>query len=212
MSKEETKEKIEEENRFQKTITTLNNTCFDFYSYKNNISKPNEIKQEVVNVKKPLARKATKKANNKKLSGKAAKKASKTSSFTDSSKTISTIESESAQKGIKRMACSPALNSKKITEVVVVNHPTRNRRERKAARKQTVDSYCESDDDTTLNKDRKIPCPHCHREFTAQGLGGHKAKAHPGLNIEYQQKQEIRKKNSDKLQILRLAQFQYKFD
>lgn len=41
MSKEETKEKIEEENRFQKTITTLNNTCFDFYSYKNNISKPN---------------------------------------------------------------------------------------------------------------------------------------------------------------------------
>jgi len=65
---------------------------------------------------------------------------------------------------------------------------------------------------TTLNKDRKIPCPHCHREFSAQGLGGHKAKAHPGLNIEYQQKLEIRKKNSDKLQILRLAQFQYKFD
>lgn len=41
MSKEETKRKIEEENRFQKAITTLNNTCFDFYSYKNNISKPN---------------------------------------------------------------------------------------------------------------------------------------------------------------------------
>lgn len=106
-----------------------------------------EIKQEVVNVKKPLARKATKKASNKKLSGKAAKKASESSSFTDSSKTISTIETESTQKGIKRKACTPALNSKKITEVVVVNHPTRNRRERKAARKQTVDSYCESDDE-----------------------------------------------------------------
>ena len=41
MNKEKTKEKIEEENRFQKTITALNNTCHDFDLYKNIISKPN---------------------------------------------------------------------------------------------------------------------------------------------------------------------------
>ena len=57
-----------------------------------------------------------------------------------------------------------------------------------------------------------LPCPYWGKKFSSQGLGGHKAKAHKGLNFEYQQKLEIRRKNKNNLDILRLAQFQYKFD
>ena len=59
---------------------------------------------------------------------------------------------------------------------------------------------------TTATKDKKIACPHCNKMFSACGLGGHKAKAHPGLNTAYRNKMEVRKKNYANLQILREAQ------
>jgi hypothetical protein len=45
--------------------------------------------------------------------------------------------------------------------------------------------------------------------FSPQGLGGHKAKAHPGENMEYQAKQKVREKNEEKRTLLRLAQRYY---
>jgi hypothetical protein len=47
------------------------------------------------------------------------------------------------------------------------------------------------------------------RTFSPQGLGGHKAKAHPGENMEYKAKQKVRAKNEEKRNLLRLAQRYY---
>ena len=66
-----------------------------------------------------------------------------------------------------------------------------------------------SDED---KKNKKIKCPHWDKSFTAQGLGGHKAKAHKGMNKEYKRKMEIRNGNKNNLEILRLAQFRYMYD
>ena len=68
------------------------------------------------------------------------------------------------------------------------------------------------DSEFEISEEEKIPWPHCSKRFTAQGLGGHKAKAHKGLNHEYQEKLKVRKMNKNNLEILRLAQQQYKID
>lgn len=88
---------------------------------------------------------------------------------------------------------------------------SRRKRNAKAARKY---SESEGTSDSDYNKgaskgkkfEKLLKCPHCSKTFTAQGLGGHKAKAHPGLNISYQEKIKVREENKINLEILREAQ------
>ena len=72
-------------------------------------------------------------------------------------------------------------------------------------------AYSESSNNDDYNQ-RMIKCPHWDRKFSAQGLGGHKAKAHKGMNTEYQRKLEVRNRNKPNMSILRLAQFSYLYD
>lgn len=55
----------------------------------------------------------------------------------------------------------------------------------------------------------KMECKDCGKTFTAQGLGGHRAKAHPGQNQSYREKMLVRRENQDKREILRFAQYLY---
>lgn len=55
-----------------------------------------------------------------------------------------------------------------------------------------------------------LPCPFCDKFFCSTGLGGHKAKAHPGMNLDYKRKLIVRNKNAKKLKLLRLAQEMYR--
>ena len=56
-------------------------------------------------------------------------------------------------------------------------------------------------------------CKLCGRYFTiSQALGGHMARAHPGMNKEYEINQKIRKANKPRMRILRLVQLIYKFE
>ena len=52
-------------------------------------------------------------------------------------------------------------------------------------------------------------CADCGMYFSAQGLGGHRAKAHQGENQTYRAKLKIREKNEQKRITLRLAQYLY---
>ena len=52
-------------------------------------------------------------------------------------------------------------------------------------------------------------CKDWGKFFTAQGLGGHRAKSHPGQNQEYRDKMKIREANEEKRIVLRLAQRLY---
>jgi RNase P subunit RPR2 len=36
------------------------------------------------------------------------------------------------------------------------------------------------------NSPKKMQCKSCYKWYSAQGLGGHRAKAHPGQNKDYQ--------------------------
>ena len=66
--------------------------------------------------------------------------------------------------------------------------------------------------DKERNNQKKYSCVFCGRCFTPQGLGGHMARAHPGMNREYERKQKISKANKPRMRILRLAQLIYKFE
>lgn len=94
------------------------------------------------------------------------------------------------------------------------------RRESKADRKKTSASDFENEEDeykedeegetfTKKTKRRNRQWDICYKYFTSQGLGGHRAKSHPGQNKSYQKKLAIRGANSENRKLLRLAQVLY---
>ena len=89
---------------------------------------------------------------------------------------------------------------------------TLKRNKGKMSRKDSSETKATEEDTEVVKatkKSGKIACQDCGKVFTAQGLGGHRAKAHPGQNPSYKEKMMIRRGNQHKREVLRFAQYLY---
>lgn len=87
------------------------------------------------------------------------------------------------------------------------NHRPSKKRAVKLVRKATESTS--ANDDFEETKVKMLACKTCKKLFTAQGLGGHRAKAHPMQNHDYQEKIKKREQNKPRLNLLRMAQLKY---
>lgn len=94
--------------------------------------------------------------------------------------------------------------------------PAKKRVYKRKARKPSIDKEEDGSESGTdeakkpnTKQVKQLAWDICGKKFSPQGLGGHKAKAHPGENKEYKIKQKVREENEDNRILLRLAQRYY---